>query len=325
MRKPFHANVQGVTTTYEFPFAPSQTKTINLADAVAQSAAVGIDLGAGRDVAYSEGEFHVSANAETTAKAISDFDLFGETDADADAIAKASAWGIKAGSAGDQVFNRNLIQVNASAEATSVAQGSKWGARTIRQLFTKDSNEGSNTFVDASLYRQKAKPRRILLEKWVRFLTGENEDFFTRIVGFDPSTGTIIILDNLPGDLKAAVLDDDGTVTSPAMHIPSLPQGTGNSASVASAVATGIDVGDGNAVVKIRGNPSEGFREDRYNGQHLRRAGDRAGQLLCRGPGHPHGHRGRSDPERGRHRCRVRGGLNDIGGERNGDGDCNRH
>jgi hypothetical protein len=179
------ANVEGVTATYQFLLVPSETKTINLADAIAQSTAVGIDLGTGQDAAYNEGEFHVSANAETTAKAISDFDLFGETDADADAIAKASAWGIKAGSGGDQVFNRNLIQIDASADATSFAQGSKVGSKDDTSTVTGDSSEGSKTFVDASLIPAQGQAAPDLVGKWVRFLTGENKDFFTRIVGFD--------------------------------------------------------------------------------------------------------------------------------------------
>jgi outer membrane autotransporter protein len=235
------ANVEGVTTTYEFPWAPSETKTMNLADAIAQSTAVGIDLGAGRDVTHNAGELQASGNANADAKAISDFDLWDETDADADAIAKASAWGINAGSGGDQVLNRNLIQVNASADATSFAQGSKVGSKDDTSTVTEDSNEGSKTFVDASLIPAEGQVPPDLVGKWVRFLTGENEDFFTRIVGFDPSTGTVTILDELPGDLKAA----DVYTFSAARN--------GTSASVASAIATGIDVGDGNAVVENTG------------------------------------------------------------------------
>jgi uncharacterized protein YhjY with autotransporter beta-barrel domain len=232
------ANVEGVTTTYQFPLVPSETKTINLADAIAQSTAVDIDLGTGRDVTSSEGEFRVSANAITSAKAISDFDLYGETDADADAIAKASAWGIRAGSGEDQVSNRNLIRVDASADATSFAQGAKVGSKDDTSTVTKDSSARSKEFVDASLQGQDTQ---YFFGKWVRFLTGENEDFFTRISGFDPSTGTITIFDELPGDLKAA----DLYTFSAARN--------GTSASVASALATGIDVGEGNAAVENTG------------------------------------------------------------------------
>jgi uncharacterized protein YhjY with autotransporter beta-barrel domain len=245
------ANVQGVTTTYEDPFRPSYT--INFADAMAQSNAVGIDLGAGRDVTSSEGELKVSANATVTAKAISDLDLWGETDADADAIAKASAWGIKAGSGGDQVLNRNLINVDASADATSFAQGAKVGSKDDTSTVTKDSSAGLMTFVDASLIPAEGQAPLDLVGKWVRFLSGENEDFFTRIAGFDPSTGTITIFDELPGDLKAAVLDDDGNVITPADVYTFSAARNGTSASVASALATGIDAGDGNAVVESTG------------------------------------------------------------------------
>jgi subtilase-type serine protease len=250
------ANIEGgVTTTYGAYWLPDpgESKTINLADAIAQSTAVGIDLGAGRDVTSSEGELKVSANTAVTAKAISDFDLFGETDADADAIAQASAWGIKAGSGGDQVFNRNLIQVEASTDATSFAQGSKVGSKDDMSKVTEDSNEGSKTFVDASLIPVAGQAAPDLVGKWVRFLTGENEDFFTRIVGFDPSTGTITIFDALPGDLKAAEVNDNGDVITPADEYTFSAARNGTSASVASALATGIDAGDGNAIVENTG------------------------------------------------------------------------
>ena len=248
------ANVEGVTTTYEFIWAPSETKTVNLANAVAQSTAVGIDLGTGNDVAISEGELKVSANAVVNAEAISNLDLWGETDADADAIGKASAWGIRAGNGGDQVFNRNLIQVDASADATSFAQGSQVGSEDDTSTVTEDSSAGSHQIVDASLEGQEPQD---LVGKWVRFLTGENEDFFTRIEGFDPSTGTITIFDELPGDLKAEVLgeDEDGNVIviTPADRYTFSAARDGNSASVASALAIGIDLGDGNAVVENTG------------------------------------------------------------------------
>ena len=247
------ANVDGgVTTTYGVFWLPSpgETKTINLADAIAQSTAVGIGLGAGRDVTSSEGELKVSANSVVTAKAISDFDLWGETDADADAIAKASAWGIRARGDEDQVLNSGFIQVDASANATSFAQGAKVGSEDDTSTVTQDSLAESKEFVDASLQGQDPQ---YLIGKWVRFLTGENEDFFTRIVGFDPSTGTINIFDELPGDLKAAVLDDKGNVITPADEYTFSAARSGTSASVASAIATGIDVGDGNAVVENTG------------------------------------------------------------------------
>jgi uncharacterized protein YhjY with autotransporter beta-barrel domain len=241
-------NVQGVTTTYEDLFHPSYT--INLVDAIAQATAVGIDLGGGHDVTSSEGELTVSANAVVTAKAISDLDLWGETDADADAIAKASAWGIRARSGEDRVFNRNLIQVDASADATSFARGSKVGSQDDTSTVTKDSSAESKQIVDSSLIGQDPQH---LVGKWVRFLTGENEDFFTRIVGFDPSTGTITIFDELPGDLKAEVRDEDGNIITPADLYTFSAARDGTSASVASAIATGIDVGDGNAVVENTG------------------------------------------------------------------------
>jgi uncharacterized protein YhjY with autotransporter beta-barrel domain len=238
------ANIEGgVTTTYGAYWLPdpSESKTINLADALAQSTAVAIDIGAGHDVTSNEGVLQVSANAVATAKAISDYTFYNETDADADAIAKASAWGIKAGSGGDQVLNRNLIQVDASADATSFAQGAKVGSKDDMSTVTEDSSAGLTTFVDASLIPEEGQAPPDLVGKWVRFLTGENEDFFTRIVGFDPSTGTITIFDELPGDLKAA----DLYTFSAARN--------GTSASVASAIAVGIDVGDGNAVVENTG------------------------------------------------------------------------
>jgi uncharacterized protein with beta-barrel porin domain len=242
------ASVQGVTTTYEIPFV--STYTINLADAIADSTAIGLNHGRGNNVTYNEGELLVSANAITSAKAISDFDLYGETDADADAIARASAWGIRAGAGENQVFNNNLIQVNASADATSAAQGSKVGSKDDTSTVTEDSSAGSKQIVDASLQGQDPQD---LVGKWVRFLTGENQDFFTRIVGFDPSTATITILDELPGDLNAAVLDDNGNVITPADIYTFSAARNGTSASVASVIATGIDLGDGNAVVENMG------------------------------------------------------------------------
>jgi uncharacterized protein YhjY with autotransporter beta-barrel domain len=235
------ARVEGVTTTYEFPLYPSRTKTVNLADAIAQSTALGIDLGTGRDLASSEGALQVSANAVATANAISDYFFYDETDADADAIAKASAWGIKAGSGGDQIRNRNLIQVGASADATSFAQGSKVGNKDDTSTVTEDSSSGSTTFVDAALIPAQGEDPPDLVGKWVRFLTGENQDFFTQITGFDPGTGTVTLAEVLPGDLKAA----DQYTFSAARN--------GTSASVASALATGIDLGDGNAIVENTG------------------------------------------------------------------------
>ena len=187
-----------------------------------------------------------SANAVVTAKALSDFDLFGETDADADAIAKSSAWGIKAGNAENQVFNYHLIQVTAVADATSTAQGSKVGSKDDTSAVTQDSAAGSKKIVDASL---KGRDAQYLVGKWVRFLTGENEDFFTRIVGFDPDTGTITISDELPGALKVAVLDSHGNIITPADAYTFSAARNGASASVASAMAIGIDAGDGNATV----------------------------------------------------------------------------
>jgi outer membrane autotransporter protein len=245
------ADVNGVTTTF-------LAEVKNSVNAIADSTALGLDLGKGNNVAYNEGEFRVSANATTNAQAISDTVqilgiVFNETDADADAIAKASAWGIRAGSDEDQIFSRDLIQVNASADATSFARGSKVGSEDDTSTVTKDSDEGSKTFVDASLIPAQGQDPPDLVGKWVRFLTGENEDFFTRIEGFDPSTGTITLLDELPGDLKAAVLDDEGHVITPADAYTFSAARNGTSASVASALATGIDVGDGNAVVENTG------------------------------------------------------------------------
>ena len=237
------ANVDGVTAAL---FASIK----NSVNAIADSTALGLDLGQGNNVAYNEGELQVSANAVVTAKAISNLDLFGETDADADAIAKAFAWGIRAGSGEDQVFNYNLIQVDASADATSFAQGSKVGSTDDTSTVTEDSSAGSYQIVDASLEDQDPQ---YLVGKWVRFLTGENEDFFTRIVGLDPSSGTITIFDELPGDLKAAVLDADGNVITPADEYTFSAARDGTSASVASALATGIDLGDGNAIVENTG------------------------------------------------------------------------
>jgi uncharacterized protein with beta-barrel porin domain len=246
------ANIEGgVTTTYgTYWLSIGETKTINLADAIAQSTAVAIDLGAGHDIMSSEGELKVSAIAVADAKAISDYLFRKETDADADAVAKASAWGIKAGSGGDQVLNRSLIQVDASADATSFAQGAKVGSEDDTSTVTEDSSAGSHQIVDESLEGQEPQD---LVGKWVRFLTGENEDFFTRIVGFDPETGTITIFDELPGNLKAVVLDDEGKVITPADRYTFSAARDGASASVASALAAGIDLGDGNAVVENRG------------------------------------------------------------------------
>ena len=243
------ADVNGVTTTV-------LAEVKNSVNAIADATVLGLDLGQGNNVAYNEGEFRVSAGAITNAQAISEkvyiplFGFLNETNADADALAKASAWGIRAGSGEDQVFNHNLIQVDAAADASSFAQGSKVGDQDDTSTVTGDSNEGSKTFVDASLIPAEGQAPPDLVGKWVRFLSGENVDFFTRIVGFDPSTGTITILDELPGDLKAAVLDEDGEVITPADGYTFSAARNGTSASVASALATGIDGGDGNAIVE---------------------------------------------------------------------------
>jgi outer membrane autotransporter protein len=241
------ADVNGVTTTL-------LAEVKNSVNAIADSTALGLDLGQGNNVAYNEGEFWVSANAITNAQAISEsvcipfFGCFNETNADADAIAKASAWGIRAGSGEDQVFNRNLIQVDASADATSVAQGGKVGSEDDTSTVTENSNVDSFTFVDASLKGQNPSD---LVGKWVRFL--KNETFFTQITGFNPETGTVILAETLPFDLKAAILDDDGNVIIPADEYTFSAARDGTSASVASALATGIDVGDGNAIVQNTG------------------------------------------------------------------------
>jgi uncharacterized protein with beta-barrel porin domain len=240
------ANVDGVTAVLAATIR-------NSVSAIADSTALGLNLGQGNNVTSNKGEFQVSANAVVTAKAVSDLDLWGETDADADAIARASAWGIKAGDGRNQVLNYSLIQVNASADATSIARGSKVGSNDDTSAVSKDSKAGSTTFIDASLIPAEGQNPPDLVGKWVRFLTGENRDFFTRIVGFDPSTGTITILDELPGDLKAAVLDDKGNVITPADGYTFSAARNGTSASVASAFATGIDAGDGNAVVENTG------------------------------------------------------------------------
>ncbi len=224
------ADVSGVTTTWTDPFLPEQATTVNLSDALADSTAVGLDLGTGNNTAYNYGDLRIVADAAAGATAISDFGLFNETNADADATAIATASGISAGD-DDEVSNSGLIDVDASAAATSFAQGSKVGGDG-QSAATEDSSSGSHTFIDESLIPEQGELPIPIVGRWVRFLSGNNLDFYTLVVAFNPDTGELTLLNPLPanlseGDLYTFSLARDGSSTS-----------------VATATATGIDLHD---------------------------------------------------------------------------------
>ena len=122
---------------------------------------------------------------------------------------------------------------------------------------TEDSAADSTLVVDASLVNRDGEE---LLGKRVFISYTENDQdrtFESEIEGFDPDTGTITLADNLPVALNAAdeytilARDDNGNVIviSPADRYTFSAARDGMSASVSSALAIGIDLGDGNAVV----------------------------------------------------------------------------
>jgi len=236
------ASVDGVTAVL---FA----KITNSVDAITDSMALGVDLGEGQNVANTDGGLTSTSLATVIATAISEFEL-GETDADADAIANATARGIQAGDDEDQVFNSDSIVVNASADATSTAQGARVGNKDETSSVTEDGNEGDNFFFDASLIPEEGEPPVDILGEWIRFITGENEDFFARVDAFDPTTGELTLNKSLIGNLQAEVVDPDtGEIITPADLYTRSAARNGTSAATAAASAIGIHLGDGNAVI----------------------------------------------------------------------------
>ncbi|NOQ51695.1 MAG: hypothetical protein GQ578_05710, partial [Desulfuromonadaceae bacterium] len=252
------ANVDGVTTSI-FGFG----ETNNLVDARSVSTAMGLDLGEGENIAYNSGQVNVSAKSTTTATAISDdwydeiFDIWHkEANARANAAATAIASGISAEDGGDTVQSSGGIIVGATAAADSFAQGSDvigGSENDFNSAVTKDSSSGSMTFIDASLIAEAPED---IAGQWVRFLTGDNENFTTLVTGFDPGTGTIILAEPLPADLKEEEVDDDDNIT-PADEYTLANGRDGESGAFANAFATGIDLNNGlvnsDTVVEIEG------------------------------------------------------------------------
>lgn len=236
------ADVDGVTAVFF-------SSTTNSVDAIADAIAWSLDLGQGNNVAFNAGDLLVSSQSTVAATAAAEYDR-SETDADADAIAQAYGWGVQAGDEEDHVFNSGLIRVEASADSTSYARGAVIGSPDDTSTVTGDSASGSTTFVDASLIGQ---PSGNVVGKWVRFLTGDNADFYTRIEAFDSGTGTITLAQGLPGDLKALEVDDEGEVITPADQYTFSAARDGSSSAVATAVAKGIELGNGNAIVENSG------------------------------------------------------------------------
>lgn len=234
------SEVSGVTTSF---FGSGET--YNFVDSRTFSTATGFDHGDGQDKGYNDGQINVSAESITTATAISDFNSFGETNARANAVAVAHASGIRAEDGGDRIQNSGGIIVNASAMADSYAQGSDvigGGANDFTSAVTEDSATGSLTFVDASLIDSGTED---IVGQYVRFLTGENLDFAAKVESFDSTTGTITLVDVLPGELKAEVVDDEGNITSPADEYTLANGRDGESGAFANAYATGIDLNNG--------------------------------------------------------------------------------
>lgn len=234
------ADVNGVTTTYI-----NFKETNNLVDARSTSTAMGIDLGEGQNDAYNTGEINVSALSTTEAEAISDYDYYDETNARANAAAMARASGISAEDGGDTVQSSRAITVDATAVADSFARGSDVIGGTendFTSAVTGDSDSGSFTFTDGSLI--SADPNDIV-GRYVRFLTGNNEDFTTLVTGFVPSTGAVALAVPLPGELKAVEVDSNGNVVTPADEYTLANGRDGESGAFANAFATGIKLNNG--------------------------------------------------------------------------------
>jgi hypothetical protein len=181
----------------------------NLVRATGDATALGLDLGSGNNTADNFGEVSVSGLAVSRANALSNFTLYGETNADADAVANANTWGIRAGNGENQILNSGLIDATATANATSIARGSVIGTGPDdTSRVTMDSDRGNSFFFDES------PPKTNIVGTWIRFTSGENAGFITRITDYDRDTGEITIAGALPGDLKAEVLDKElSTVT----------------------------------------------------------------------------------------------------------------
>ncbi len=238
------ANVDGVTTTFTGIFGGSG-ETNNFVDARSAATAMGLDLGAGQDDGYNTSPIEVSAAATTTAIASSDFNLFDEANARANAVATARAAGIRAEDGGDMVQSSGAMTVGAGAAADSYAQGSNvigGGENDFSSAVTEDSSSGSWMFVDAALIA--AAPEDIV-GQYVRFLSGDNIDITRRVRAFDRSTGTIALDAPLPFDLNAEEVDVNGNVVTPADQYTIANGRDGESGSFANAVATGIDLSNG--------------------------------------------------------------------------------
>jgi outer membrane autotransporter protein len=180
--------------------------------------------------------------------------LYNENNARANAAATALASGISAEDGGDTIQSNGAITVHAIAFSDSFAQGSDvigGSGNDITSAVTEDSDSGSITFIDESL---DEGPEDVV-GKFVRFLTGNNEDFIAQVTGFDPGTGTIVLAAPLPEDLKAAEVDDEGNIITPADEYTLANGRDGESGAFANAFATGIDfnhgLDNGDTMVKI--------------------------------------------------------------------------
>jgi outer membrane autotransporter protein len=236
------ADVNGVTTTFI-----NINETNNFVETRTVSNAMGIDLGEGQNDAYNTGQVNVFSESTTIAKAISEevclplLGCYQETNARANATATVSAFGIGAEDGGDKIQSSGNITVEAKASADSEAQGSDvigGSENDITSVVTEDSDSGSFMFIDESLDEDQED----IVGKYVRFLSGANEDFTAQVIGFIPVTGTIIMDEELPGDLKALEVDDDGNIITPADEYTLANGRDGESGAFANAFATGISL-----------------------------------------------------------------------------------
>jgi uncharacterized protein YhjY with autotransporter beta-barrel domain len=222
------ADVEGVTTHISFIGIGEETN--NSADARATSTAMGLDIGEGCNTTYNAGKISGAARADAKARAVSDGARFNETNAAADATAMARVSGIRTDRGKDTVINTGLIAADASVLADTFARGADIGGTDsdLTSTVTEEAASGATAFTDESL---KGKPEEELVGKWVRFLSGKNEDFVSKVSAFDPETGTV----TLSGALQELEKDDRYTVSEAR---------SGTSGSVAQAFAAGIDLGE---------------------------------------------------------------------------------
>ncbi len=93
------------------------------------------------------------------------------------------------------------------------------GAPATVSSVSENAVSGSTTITDKS-FTTPADPKE-LVGKWIRITGGENPDFFTQVVAFDPQTRTFTLRDPLKYDLSTArayTLYDYGSKEQPISH-----------------------------------------------------------------------------------------------------------